>query len=170
LVETTNNGQRFVSQTLNPKSNLWNNPKKSTYSNIILIGLNEQEHITYTSLTMYSLEEANKFKTNYDKYLSDYQRTELINIIKMLEVYDQVEFKIKAQRFRNILTGEITEAIDLMQLDNYEEVDEEGNPIDPDNEKQKQKNINRKINSLAISNASKETGVDSAIKTFKRAR
>ena len=38
-------GDRFVSQTLNPKTGRWNKPKKSTYSAVILIGKNEQGHI-----------------------------------------------------------------------------------------------------------------------------
>ena len=36
-------GQRFVSQTLNPKTQRWNNPKKSTYSSLIVMGLEKQE-------------------------------------------------------------------------------------------------------------------------------
>src|SRR4030042_7007253 len=67
--ETTTRGQRFVSQTLNPKTGLWNKPKKSTYSQIVLIGLNEEEHITYNCLSLYSLEEALNFKEKYSSFL-----------------------------------------------------------------------------------------------------
>lgn len=168
-IETTKNGQRFVSQTLNPKSNLWNNPKKSTYSQIILIGLNEENHITYTGLSMYSSEEAQRFKEKYESYLSDYQKTELINIIKLLEVYDKVEYTVKARKYRNLLTGEVTECINIMELDNYEEVTDDIQPVDPEKREEKQREINRQINQTAILNASKETNLDSAIKTFKRA-
>jgi hypothetical protein len=38
-------GDRFISQTLNPKTNVWNKPKKSTYSEIIILGENEEGHI-----------------------------------------------------------------------------------------------------------------------------
>jgi len=169
-VETTRNGQRFVSQTLNPKTNIWNNPKKSTYSQIILIGLNEQEHITYTNLSLYSLKEALEFRDRYLNYLSDYQKTELKNIIKMSEVFDKVEYKIKARRYRHKITGEITECINLMELNNYEEVDDNDQPLDREKADQEQKEINRKINQTAVLNASKETSITSAIKTFKRAR
>ena len=33
-IETTKNGDRFVAQTLNPKTHEWNKPKKSTYSDL----------------------------------------------------------------------------------------------------------------------------------------
>lgn len=169
--ETTKNGQRFISQTLNPKTNLWNKPKKSIYSQIILIGLNEQNHITYTCLSMYSLEEAIRFKEKYETFLDDYQKTELTNIIKMSEVYDKIEYKIKARRYRNILTGEISECINIMELNNYEEIDDNNEvitPIDPDKERQKQKELNIQINKAAVYNAAKETSLDAALKTFKR--
>jgi hypothetical protein len=167
-VETTKYGQRFCSQTLNPKTNTWNNPKKSTYDNIILVGLNEQDHITRIGLHMYSMEEAVRFKEKYESFLNDWQKTELINIIKMLEVYDKVEFSFKPKKFRNIITGEITEQIEIFKMDEYEEVNEEGQAIDPDKERQKHKEINIRINQAAVLNASKETDIDSAIKTFKR--
>lgn len=35
--ETTKNGDRFVSQTLNPKTQKWNKEKKSTYSNVMVL-------------------------------------------------------------------------------------------------------------------------------------
>ena len=38
-VETTNRGQRGVIQTLNPKTGRWNNPKKTTYSPILIMVL-----------------------------------------------------------------------------------------------------------------------------------
>lgn len=172
-VETTKNGQRFVSQTLNPKTNLWNKPKKSTYSQIILIGLNEQKHITYTNLSLYSLSEALEFKQKYESFLSDYQKTELTNIIKMSEVYDKVEYTFKAQKFRNILTGEITECVPLFDLNNYEQVNDDGDvitPEDPDKKERERNEINRQINKTAILNASTQTNIDSALNTFKRAR
>jgi hypothetical protein len=170
-VETTKYGQRFISQTLNPKTNTWNNPKKSTYHNIILVGLNNQDHITYTSLSMYSSEEAQHFKQKYEQFLNDYQKTEIINIIKMLEVYDKVEYKCEAVKYRNIVTGEIKTAINIFELDQYERVDDKNEiitPVDEDKHREEQKNINRMINQVAVSNAAKETGINNALKTFKR--
>jgi len=172
-VETTGRGQRFVSQTLNPKTGVWNRPKKSVYSNIILVGLNGQGHITHDSLTMYSSKEALSFKEKYENFLSEYQKNELTNILKMLEVLDKVEYKIVTRKWRNLLTGEIVEAVPLMQLNEYEEVKEQNGvlvPVDREKEEEKQKEINRDINRTAILNASTETGIKSAIGTFKRRR
>jgi hypothetical protein len=170
-VETTRNGQRFASQTLNPKTGAWNKPKKSTYSNIILIGTNEQEHITYISLSMYSLKEAQDFKQKYESFFNEYQKKEIINIIKMLEVYEKVEYKVVTRRWRNLKTGDIVEAVPVMELNDYEEVKEENGiivPVDADKEQKKQNEIKRDINKYAILNASTETGIESALKTFKR--
>lgn len=173
-IETTNRGQRFVRQTLNPKTKKWNKPKKSTYSQIMLIGLNEKNHVTYTSLSMYSTEEALKFKKNYEKYFSEYQKKEIINILKMLEVYDKVEYKFVAQKYRNLKTGEITESVPLFDMNNYEEVriDEDGGvtPVDRDKEKKEREETNRTINRTAVGNASKETSVKDAVETFKRVK
>lgn len=36
-IETTKHGDRFCSQTLNPKSGRWNKPKRSTYSNVMVM-------------------------------------------------------------------------------------------------------------------------------------
>lgn len=44
--------QRFMSQTTNPKAStrVWNNPKASTYSNIVLMFLNEDDHVRSWSI------------------------------------------------------------------------------------------------------------------------
>lgn len=172
-VETTKNGQRFVSQTLNPKTAVWNKPKKSTYSQILLIGLDEKNHVTYTGISLYSLEETLEFEKKYKKYFNEYQKQEMTNMIKMLEVYDKVEYKVRTQKFRHIVTGEIVTAIPLFDMDKYEEINEDEEiitPVDREKEEQKQKEINRQINKMAILNASKKTSINSALKTFKRAR
>lgn len=46
-IETTNYGDRFCRQTLNPKTNKWNKPKKSTYSAVMVMFLNANKHVTY---------------------------------------------------------------------------------------------------------------------------
>lgn len=49
-VETTKNGDRFVSQTLNPKTDEWNKEKKSTYSDVmVLIKEKGTGYISYKS-------------------------------------------------------------------------------------------------------------------------
>lgn len=50
-IETTKNGQRFVSQTLNPKTGAWNKPKAGTYDPIkVLTRDPENGHIHSDSL------------------------------------------------------------------------------------------------------------------------
>jgi len=50
-IETTKHGQRFVSQTLNPKTGEWNKPKAGTYDEIKVMVLNEENgHIETESL------------------------------------------------------------------------------------------------------------------------
>ena len=49
-IETTKNGDRFVAQTLNPKTNLWNKEKKTTYSDVmVLIKEKQTSYISYKS-------------------------------------------------------------------------------------------------------------------------
>lgn len=167
-VETTNRGQRFVSQTLNPKTQEWNKPKKSTYDNIVLIGLNEKGHIQYTSIGVYSLEETKKFNEKYSKYFSKYQTKEMKNIVGIEEVLSKVEYKIKVRKFKHKTTGKIVEQVPLFQMCEYEEIDEEGDTINEEEERRKAKETNIAINRLAVMNASKETSFKSAFETFKR--
>lgn len=48
-------GWRFLSQTLNPKTNAWNKPKASTYSEWAgAMFLDEKGHVTWTGITPYS--------------------------------------------------------------------------------------------------------------------
>lgn len=53
-IESNKKGDRFISQTLNPKTNLWNKPKASTYSNIVVLCLDEKGYTTCRGLSYYS--------------------------------------------------------------------------------------------------------------------
>lgn len=44
-------GQRFVSQTLNPKTGRWNNPKASTYSAIVIMFRDSNGHVSHDGLS-----------------------------------------------------------------------------------------------------------------------
>jgi hypothetical protein len=80
-VETTKNGQRCVFRTLNPRSGKWNNPKKSTYSEIMLLYRDTTNgHIqTYSLGFAYNGQEAlDKFLSLFpEQQLSEYQREQL---------------------------------------------------------------------------------------------
>lgn len=48
-------GFRFCSQTLNPKTHYWNNPKKGTYVRLAMeLYLDEKDHVQHAVLTEYS--------------------------------------------------------------------------------------------------------------------
>jgi hypothetical protein len=53
-IETTNRGDRFCSQTKNPKSGRWNKPKKSTYQTLGAMYLDDQEHVAWRTLNNFS--------------------------------------------------------------------------------------------------------------------
>lgn len=57
-IDTTKHGQRFVSQTLNPKTGAWNKPKAGTYAEIKVMTRNEENgHIGCESLRFNDNEE-----------------------------------------------------------------------------------------------------------------
>lgn len=56
-IETTGHGDRFVSQTLNPKTGVWNTPKKSTYNEVDVMFLNEEGHVKYRAFSHWDDEE-----------------------------------------------------------------------------------------------------------------
>ncbi len=57
-IETTKHGQRVVSQTTNPKRTdreVWNTPKASTYSNVRVLFLNDENgHVENNALSFYA--------------------------------------------------------------------------------------------------------------------
>jgi hypothetical protein len=80
-IETTKNGQRVVFQTKNPKTDRWNKPKKSTYSDIRILYRNtENDHIENDGLsfTYADAEDLAKFLANFpEETLTDYQKEQL---------------------------------------------------------------------------------------------
>ena len=64
-IETTKNGDRVCTQTTNPKrsTETWNKPKKSTYSDLMYLYLNEDDHVksSGTSIEWTDLEKFEKF-------------------------------------------------------------------------------------------------------------
>lgn len=77
-IETRENaGQRFCSQTLNPKTDKWNAAKKSTYSKTILLGLNSEnghvERVDFPDHYDTKIEELEQFYRQYYKFMDLYQ-------------------------------------------------------------------------------------------------
>ena len=46
-IESNQRGDRFVSQTLKPFTDHWNNPRKSTYSDVMVMTEDERGYISY---------------------------------------------------------------------------------------------------------------------------
>lgn len=92
-----NGGQRFASQTINPKTGLWCAPKYSTYSPIMIMFLDENDHVKYECLRHYdSQQNILKFKEDHLENLDDYQKQELKGIMAYAKVMENVSFTVKA--------------------------------------------------------------------------
>lgn len=79
-IETTKRGDRFISQTLNPKTNLWNKPKKSVYSDMIVLIRKDNGHIAYLNWSVqYSeIEELERFLEKIGDFpLNDLQKDKI---------------------------------------------------------------------------------------------
>ena len=169
-IETTKRGQRLVSQTLNPKTKLWNKPKKSTYTNILLGGIDEEGRFKTVGLHLYSLDEAKEFYKKYGSFFSKWQTSEYNAILGMLEVYSKVEYTVTTQRFRHKVTGEIKTSIPIFEIGEYERIDDQDRVVDEEQEARNERDKNRRLNKIAVLNASSKQGVtlDQAVETFKR--
>lgn len=126
-------GQRFCSQTLNPKSGQWNKPKCSTYSKIILLGINpENGYVQRVDIPFdETLENLRSFYSNYGNYFDEYQRA-VFNLIYAAKVardlhkadFDKVLNKggltfPEYTRIVGIEYGKTVLAINIMGLDRY---------------------------------------------------
>ena len=60
-------GYRFCFQTTNPKKSflVWNAPKKSTYTMLAVMGLDEENHVTWTGCSIYDFDKVDAFVAKY---------------------------------------------------------------------------------------------------------
>ena len=95
-------GDRFCSQTLNPKTNLWNKPKKATYNAVNIVYKNEKGYITYYALwRSTSAEDYKKFIAFIgDIELNELQKEELKVLRAYIKAYENVSFEVKPQQNR----------------------------------------------------------------------
>lgn len=126
-----NGGQRFASQTVNPKTGLWCAPKYSTYSPLMVMYLDENNHVKVETLNMYcSLEHVLKFKDTHLANLSDFQKQSLKEMIGYNEAMKHVKFEIKPRPFINF-----NDPLEVAKREEEEKEQEEA-----------KRNINRLIN------------------------
>jgi len=98
-IETTTRGDRFVFQTLNPKTNKWCKPKKSTYSAVLALYIKDNGHVTYKGFNFgwSEIETINKFidLIGGEDKLSAQQQKALKKARYIKKVQDSVTYEIK---------------------------------------------------------------------------
>ena len=78
-----NHGQRFVSQTRNPKTGRWNAPKAGTYSPIVVMWLDTDNHVQTSALGHYFDDERiDTFETSFADALTEQRERELIRYMR----------------------------------------------------------------------------------------
>ena len=89
-------GQRFVSQTQNPKTGAWCAPKPSTYCAIAIMYLDEKGHVQWENVHRYAQEEEiNKFKETHLAHLDEFQKQSLKEIMAHAKVMKGVTCTIE---------------------------------------------------------------------------
>jgi hypothetical protein len=119
-IETTKNGDRFVSQTLNPKTGRWNKPKRSTYMHVAALYLNDEGHVAWTGVHPNSSKDwTEQFVAVVRPHLSDAQRAKLAEVYGYQRVMEHVTFSIHEGPFtpedaaeQRRIEGQIVGAID----------------------------------------------------------
>lgn len=126
-----NKGDRFISQTLNPKTNKWNTPHKSTYTEVILLGIEEKTgHLKRVlDLSHWDEKEEHEKKLNFIREnkinLNELQETEIKKLNVMNKIREHLEVSFESVKYRHKETGEITEQVPIFEMSNYEEVGKE---------------------------------------------
>jgi len=84
-------GFRFCSQTTNPKKvgEVWNAPKKSTYSMLGVMGLDEQGHVKWTACGIYDFDKLEAFGKEYASSFDENQRKVHAVCLKAYELYQE---------------------------------------------------------------------------------
>jgi len=89
-------GDRFCSQTLNPKTNKWNKPKKSIYNAVMVLYKDEKDYIQYLGLYRSTSKEdyLNFIKKVGNYEFNDLQKEELKILRAYIKTYENVSFEI----------------------------------------------------------------------------
>lgn len=91
--DAKNGGQRFVSQTINPKTGQWCAPKRSTYSPIVVMYLDDKDYVQWSCLLHHSSDTTiQQFKDTHLDCLDEFQKRSLKEIIAFEKVMRNVTF------------------------------------------------------------------------------
>lgn len=96
-IETTKHGDRFVSQTINPKTGRWNKPKPSIYAGVAVMTRNPDDgHISYVTCTENaSAEWVGVFRAAFWDELSPAQQRRLLQIIGYTRATSKLTWSIR---------------------------------------------------------------------------
>ena len=94
-----NKGDRYMTQTQNPKTLIWNKPKKSIYNAVMVLYFDEKKHITYLGLyPSTSKEDYKKFIDSVGDYdFNELQKEQLRILRAYIKTYENVSFKCELQ-------------------------------------------------------------------------
>ena len=94
-------GQRFVSQTLNPKTGRWNAPKPSTYSDIMVVYIDKTNgYVTHATLSFSDGEaELKEFLDVFETILTVYQKARIRVFKAIIETRKHVKVTIRSEGF-----------------------------------------------------------------------
>jgi hypothetical protein len=90
-------GERVVFRTLNPRTQQWNKPKFSTYSDIAVLALDDKNHVTNEGFSIaYSTEEdLNQWLSMHpEEALSEYQKKQVMFFRAILKARAHIKFTI----------------------------------------------------------------------------
>lgn len=91
-----NGGQRFCSQTVNPKTGVWCAPKKGIYHGVVIMFLDENEHVKFIATHPYdTLEDLLSLEEKHKDNLTDYQLKSLRIQCNFQRVMSKVTWKIE---------------------------------------------------------------------------
>jgi len=97
-IESNNKGDRFIKRTLNPKTNEWCNPKKSTYSSVMVMTSKEEEDktfISYESISNFSdIKEVSLFENTHKNHLTDRQLKQICKLKSFHGAYEDMKVEI----------------------------------------------------------------------------
>jgi len=95
-IESTKRGDRFCSQTTNPKvaGERWNKPKKSTYSVLMALYLNDEGHVTHAAAGNWTKLDHLQHLVDLIGELNDHQRASVAAERAMQKVMGNVTFTI----------------------------------------------------------------------------
>jgi hypothetical protein len=84
-------GYRLCSQTTNPKIDreVWNTPKKSTYTMLGVMGLDGDDHVSWTGISPYDLSKLEAFGVEYAEHFDEHQARDFADMLRLYQAYQR---------------------------------------------------------------------------------